>query len=148
MTNEDIVFRRAKSNDLKGVTKIFVEEFAKEPYHENWDYEKALSKIKEYLKEGLCFVAISNEEVVGFIIFRGIIWNDGLHLFVDEIVVKDQFQGKGIGKQLMNLAEKEYTQHGAILAELYCHKKSNSFKFYKKIGYYETDNVVMNKKLK
>lgn len=62
------------------------------------------------------FVAVYNNTVVGFIgLFRGIAFNvDGEYLQVIALAVKKEYQNKGIGTQLLVMAE-QYAQDENII---------------------------------
>lgn len=137
--------RKATKKDLNRVAEIWKKEYSKKPYNEKWKIKDILAKIKNYLKESKIYVATLDKKIVGFIIFKRIIWDDGKHLFIDEVVVSKKLQG--IGKALMSKAEKE--GKGCVLVELWTYKEAEACNFYKKLGYKEIkDGVMMHKKIK
>jgi ribosomal protein S18 acetylase RimI-like enzyme len=142
-----IKIRKATKKDFSKIAEIWKKEYSKKPYNEKWKIKDIFAKIKDYLKESKIYVATLDKKIVGFIIFKRIIWDDGKHLFIDEVVVSKKFQGKGIGKVLMSKAEKE--SKGCVLVELWTYKEAEACNFYKKLGYKEIkDGVMMHKKIK
>lgn len=136
--------RKATKKDLKRMIELFRKEYAKPPYNENWTDKTAHAKI-----HGLIFVAEEEKQVVGFVIINTYIWCDELRGFIDEIVVDNKFQGRGIGKSLMKFSEDYFKKKGAKRYSLMSAKKSKAFKFYIKLGLKEQkDYVYMEKKLR
>lgn len=69
------------------------------------------------------------------IIVRKEYYNTGYNLVIEELVVGEKFQGRGIGKKLVGFVE-EYCRKNKIKSiNLYASKKSLAYEFYKKIGY-------------
>jgi ribosomal protein S18 acetylase RimI-like enzyme len=140
--------RATKSKDLEEITRIFVTEFGKKPYFEKWKYQVALAKIRNYIRSGSrVYVAEEEGKVVGFIIFKRVIWDKGDHIYIDEIVVDNKYQGRGIGRALMTRAEEEYDD--CISVDLWTHRTAKAFEFYKNLGYKELkEGVTLIKNLK
>lgn len=144
---EEIKIRKAINKDLKKISEIFRTEYRKPPYNEKWSEKDSLKKIKEYLKKNYIFVLEIRKEIVGFIIGSTFLWYDGQRGFIDEIVISLNFQGKGLGKKLMNHIEKFFKKKEIKRISLASSKKAKAFKIYKKLGFKE-QFVTMAKKLK
>ncbi|VVB79877.1 Acetyltransferase (GNAT) domain protein [uncultured archaeon] len=140
--------RKATGKDLKQIARIFINEYSKFPYEENWKENIVLAKVKKYLRsERKIFVLTVDKEITGFIIFSKNIWDDGDHLVIDELVIDSKFQGRGIGKQLMSFAEK-YFNH-IVSIDLWTFRKAKAYKIYKKWGYKDHQHgIMMTKKIK
>ncbi len=139
-------FRKATRKDLKEIIKIFMTEYGKKPYNEKWTIERANKRINSYFNGGCIFwVCEEDRKIIGFIIFnRGVYWF-GDRRFIEEIVVKEEFQGRGIGIELMKKVEEDFKGKGKKQIYLLSDKASNALKFYKKIGYKESRWVQMEK---
>ncbi len=77
-------------------------------------------------------------------------------LLLDNVAVHPEFQGLGLGKQLLAFAETEARQRGFVEINLYTHQKmTKNINLYLKLGYVETercnergyDRVYMKKAL-
>ncbi len=143
-----MIVRKAERKYIEAIINIFKEEYSKEPYFEKWSDDSALKKINEYFKNNFIYVAEINNEVVGFIIASTSLWHDGLRGHIDEIVIRDKFQGKGIGKELMRTIESEFKKRGVVVAGLFTKKGAKAIGFYNKLGYKESDLIHMEKKIK
>lgn len=137
--------RAATLRDCKNMAKLTVEEFAKYPYNNNQTEKETMESIKSDLKRGEGFVALDYSKLKGFIIITKEKM-DKTYVFIENLVVDEKFQNQGIGKKLVEKIEKRYRK-GTITLSV--NKKSNAYKFYKKLGYKENKvNVNMSKSLK
>jgi len=140
--------REANKEDMNKITKIFMEEYKKPPYNEDWTEEYARKKLEYYFRENNIDVAENeNREIIGFIISSSYYWYDGLRGNIDEIVVSLKFQGTGIGKKLMEKAMERLKESGIKKLSLMASKKSKAFEIYKKWGFIDEDFVFMIKNL-
>jgi ribosomal protein S18 acetylase RimI-like enzyme len=135
MNREAPHIRAGQQSDIRKIVKIFRGEYKKYPYNEKWSEKTALDKIKDYSKSSKIFVVELEDRVVGFIILHTHLWDDGEVGFIDEIIVTEKFQGKGLGKLLMNKAEEYFRKNKIKRYELMSSTKSKAFKFYQKIGF-------------
>lgn len=140
--------RKATEKDLKEITKIFVEEFGKPPYNEQWKEKTALTKIKHYFKTGKIFV-VEEKEVIGFMIIHDELWPDGKTCSIDEFVIKKEFQGKGIGTKFLKEIENKLKKEKYKEVRLWTSSDAKAFEFYRKRKYsYSTKAVLFRKWLK
>jgi len=135
--------RKATRKDLKETAKLIKKEFIKAPYKEKWTIESATKTIRHYLKIGSdVLVAIVNNEVAGFIIYRFECYNNGKACMIGELVVGSDRQRSGIGKSLVGSVEKDCKSRKATSIFLNAVRHAAAFKFYKKMGYSETKDLV------
>ncbi len=141
--------RKATKKDFKGIGKIIKEEFSKPPYKEKWTYDELDKTLKGYFKIGYAYVAIIDKEIVGAIIIREEFYVGGRYIIIEELVVSSKFQGKGIGKKLVEKVESITKIKKIHTIYLSAHRKSKAFKFYNKLGYKESKQMaIMGKKIK
>jgi GNAT superfamily N-acetyltransferase len=78
------------------------------------------------------------------------------HLLLDNIAVRRDRQGQGLGRQLIAFAEEEARRHGLLDLRLYTHQKmTENIALYARLGFVETgrgheagyDRVFMHKRL-
>jgi ribosomal protein S18 acetylase RimI-like enzyme len=141
--------REAKKWDVESMLKIFTEEYRKPPYNEDWKEDYALSKLAYYFRENKIDVAEDESmKMLGFIVTSNYYWCDGLRGSVDELVVDSRFQGKGIGRRLMEKAEERFRMDGIKKVSLMVHKESEAFEIYKKWRFEDEGFIFMIKDLK
>jgi len=140
---------KATKKDLKEVSKIFLIETAKKPYHQTWNKRTALEKIKELFHKGDIYVVIIEKKIIGFIAMITNLGSRGMEAHIEELWLKSAYQGQGIGKTLMKFIEDKYRNKKTISLALISDKRSKAFKFYKKLEYKAyNDYALMGKKLK
>ena len=134
--------RKATKKDLKGIGKLIIEEFNKPPYHDGWTAKSAQKTLNNYFNIGYGLIAVENKEIVGAVIIRDDPYAKGLYIVIEELIVKSNVQGKGIGKKLIKEVEKIAKKKKAHSIYLYTHRKSGAFNFYKKLGYKESKGMA------
>lgn len=147
-TLDKIKIKKARKNDLKEIAEIIRIEYGKYPYNESWTKSNALKRVQHYYQHNLIFISEINKKIIGFVVINTIPSYIGLRGFIEDLVVKKEFQGEGIGGRLFNFAENYLKKKGAGGISLMVFKKSNAFKIYKKKGYKEIGWVFLIKKLK
>jgi ribosomal protein S18 acetylase RimI-like enzyme len=140
--------RKAKKQDLKEIAKIFWVESSKPPYNKKRTLERVIKIIQSDFKSSGIYVTILDKKIVGFTIVQR---DSGMKtkLWINELWVLKEFQGKGIGRELMKKIEEIYKKKGIKLLELVADtERGGALKFYKKIGYdIDRSLVFMNKKV-
>jgi len=138
--------RKARKKDLKEIAKIFREESAKKPYNTKYSLASALKGVLEMFECDL-YVAMDEKKIAGFVASH-IIRSTKMKAYIDELWIKDNYQGSGIGKMLMGFIENTYARKGLRGILLVARKKAGAYNFYKKLKYREPGEMVfMEKKL-
>jgi len=137
-----------KTNDLDELM-IFLDSNLEENYE-----KKVFLNIRQRWPEG--FLIIKNMEKIVGVCCGAILPNDKLRILI--LVLHEDYQGKGLGKQLMKLMVKESSIFGVKKVTLEVRKDSDAIAFYRKLGfssvdvlpcYYQDgcDGIVMEKQL-
>lgn len=137
--------RKAKKGDLKEVAKILIEESVKKPYNEKFTPGSAMKDVLEFFKNDL-YVAVDGDVVIGFIASH-IVSSDKTKAYIDELWLKPEYQGKGVGKMFVKFVEDMYKKKGLSKMRLTTKKNAKSYGFYKKLKYKDADLVYMEKRL-
>jgi ribosomal protein S18 acetylase RimI-like enzyme len=128
----ELSFRRAGAADAAAVRDLTRAAYAKwcavigrEPKPMSADYDRAV-------REHLVDLAFSGGRLVGLI---EMIPHRG-HLLIENVAVSPDQQARGIGKALMNHAERTAARLGAQLVRLYTNKLFEAnIRFYESLGY-------------
>jgi ribosomal protein S18 acetylase RimI-like enzyme len=91
-------------------------------------YKKSLMNSYFYI---CCF---NDNELIGFL---DVVSNGITDAYIQDIIVKPQFQGKGIGKKLMNMAIEKLKEDGVYAISVLFHE--SNLEFYKKFNF----NIMM-----
>ena len=140
--------RKATKKDLKQILNVYQKEYSRKPYSERWDSKLLARKLKMHLRWNQVYVAIIEKKIVGFIIFNYYEWHDGWRIYIEDIAVSKEFQGKGARKALLKKVEEEAKRKRVVVIVLDVKTKSKAYKLYKKIGYKKVPYDKMEKKIK
>lgn len=123
--------------------------------HQEYREKMAIKDLEEVNNnEGICYLAIDNNKVVGLIM--GCIFPYDKYDYLDykcprrgvitELIVNKKARSKGIGKILMNKMEEYFKNKGCeyILVDVFGYN-NNAFKFYSNDGYHTRMNTMIKK---
>ena len=133
--------REATLNDFdKGLLKVFIEGYR---YHQNGRPDIFANISDNDLKNDLIenfdrlntIVILEDESIVGYLSYK-IKEKHTKKLDVDQLVILEQYRGKGLGKKLMDAAKKIAIDNGCDRIELNCWMfNENALAMYEHIGY-------------
>ena len=133
--------REATLNDFdKGLLKVFIEG---NRYHQNGRPDIFANISDNDLKHDLIenfdrlntIVILEDESIVGYLSYK-IKEKHTKKLDVDQLVILEQYRGKGLGKKLMDEAKKIAIDNGCDRIELNCWMfNENALAMYEHIGY-------------
>lgn len=131
-----IDIRSANSADTSAVRDLvrasyskYVERIGKEP-------APMLDDHASLIAAGEVWVAVEDGEVLGVSVMRPL----EEHLFVDNVAVRPDQQGRGLGRELMTFAEEEAKRNGLREIRLYTNEKMfENLAVYEKLGFEETE---------
>lgn len=133
--------REATLNDFdKGLLKVFIEGYR---YHQNGRPDIFANISDNDLKNDLIenfdrlntIVILEDESIVGYLSYK-IKEKHTKKLDVDQLVILEQYRGKGLGKKLMDEAKKIAIDNGCDRIELNCWMfNENALAVYEHIGY-------------
>jgi ribosomal protein S18 acetylase RimI-like enzyme len=140
----DILIRRAKQSDLPAITRLLAELINAMDDTECIDMGITLKTWEHLLKDARShfLVATAQGTPVGVINFtvRQTVLHRSPSAMIDELVVTKEYQGKGIGKQLVLAAIERCRQLGCCEVEVSTEQTNvKARKFYKKCGFDKTE---------
>lgn len=124
----DIVIRPMRENDLEVISELAM---LANPQAKKEEYRKfIIDELKE--NPDLSFAAVDGERVVGYV--QGDI--RGSMATLEDLAVAEEYQGKGIGTQLLSVELEALRKKGskAVLAEVH-YKNAQAIPFYYKHGF-------------
>lgn len=135
-------------NNLDEMAKIYID------YYNNnedgcWSEEKAKKRIAQMItiNDSNCLCLYNDEEkMIGFILGYYREFDDLLGYCLDEIIVDLKYQNQGYGKLLMEKLEETVESDGASMIELTSVNDEHHKHFYKKCGFYISDNFIQMSK--
>jgi GNAT superfamily N-acetyltransferase len=141
---KDIVIRKARKPDLSAIRKLVAELVSALDDTECIDIRITSRTLEHLLKDGRShfMVAAMKGTPVGFIHFitRQTILHRSPSGLIDELVVAEGYQGKGIGKQLVLAAIEKCRQLGCCEVEVSTEKTNvKARRFYKSCGFNKSE---------
>jgi ribosomal protein S18 acetylase RimI-like enzyme len=135
-----------RETDLAEVVKIFVDTFNASGEH--WSHEFAAENIKEGFFGKCHYIALVDKKIVGFILAIPLTRELGTELFVASIAVIPEYQNQGVGQLLWDKME-SYAQENKFAAiRLLTNPNFKSYKWYKQMGFKESNWIEVFKPLK
>lgn len=118
---------------LSPVPVSFFEEFFSQAMN-NSPYVRGLILEHDGKPAGYAVLALSYSCEVG-----------GIVVWIEEIYVCPEFQGKGLGKELLNFVDKEYENTAKRVRLEVCHSNGGAIRLYEKQGYKNLNYAQMIK---
>lgn len=130
----NIELLKSKEADLPIIAEIYLTEFSKPPYNENWTTEKAMKKMN-FFKEFYDLYTIKlDNKIVGFICINPLFMCPGEVAFGEEVAIKEEYQNKGIGTTVFNKIFEIYKKRGFNRFVGISDVNSRSKNLYKRLG--------------
>ncbi|NVM02248.1 MAG: GNAT family N-acetyltransferase [Candidatus Helarchaeota archaeon] len=147
----NILIRNALEKDLPFVENLINELIASLINKEGIKKDSAIINFKKILKDKNSYFLIAeiDKRVVGFInfIIRKTLLHSGLSGLIDELVVSQEYQNKGIGQYLIQEAIEQSKKLGCCEIEVSTEiENKKAIGFYKKFGF-EEKGVLFEKDL-
>lgn len=111
---EKITIRQAGDNDIeeiKGIVKEAFDRPGKNEYFNEWEFVDKVRIDSGFIPE-LCLIATIDKEIVGYILLSKALIDKNGGLSLGPLAVKPSYQGKGIGKRLIDYGLKKAKEKG------------------------------------
>lgn len=138
-----MLIKKAARKDLKNVGELMLKEFKKPPFNERVSIDAVLKSLDFYFKIGHILIAISENKIVGVIVFKFERFWEGKIMLIEDLVVLDKFRSKGVGSALLNKTESIARKNKIKSISIHTNRKSSAVGFYIKRGYRIQSNVVL-----
>ena len=151
----NIIIRKAKLEELSVIQDLNHDLFISDSKNDTlldleWSYKEGSKYFQRRIsgEKGICFVAKLNGEVVGYLAgaMSGLEpWRKESRAELENMYVKDEYRGKGIGTKLIEEFTRWARENGAqhIFLSVYS-KNSSAQKFYER-NKFTTTNLFMEK---
>lgn len=139
---KDILIREATELDLPAIGKLLEDLVDAMDSTEGIDTEIALKNYERLINDASSHFLVAAREgtPIGFINFtvRQTILHQGPSALIDELVVAEEYRGKGFGRQLVQAAIEKCRQLGCCEVEVSTEKTNlRARKFYRQCGFEE-----------
>jgi len=115
------------------------------------DYIKSKAEeILKYLETGraLLFSAFDDDKIIGFLWAYPRIFFDEQRIYINSMIIKSDYRGKGLGRLLISKLEEYAKQMNIFIIDVSTASfKTDAIKFYEDLGF-ESERVQLRKELK
>lgn len=142
--------RAFRQDDLSRCAEIMMAVYNNPLWQCRWETEAAKAYLKDYADAArfIGYVAEEEQQVVGAVLAHEKIWWNNSEVFIDEMFVLPDHQGKGVGTALLKTLEGYVEEHGLAGFTLTTNRYAPAPKFYKKNGFVECEPIIMMAKEK
>jgi len=136
-------------SEINDLLDLFIKVFSEPPYSEIWSRDSAFKRLSEIYEKGkgFCLYAKENDQVIGLIFCQTQVWNDGVHIIVEDTVVDSLKRRNGIGKLLVQKLEEVALDNNMVSIDLLSNKQAKAIDFWNSLGYNQTNYVQFIKQL-
>ncbi|MDO4500147.1 MAG: GNAT family N-acetyltransferase [Erysipelotrichaceae bacterium] len=127
------------------IKSLFYSVFSIEPWNDDWSDERQLDLYITDLigqNNSVSFGLYVDDELIGLSLGRFKHWYSGLEYFIDELCIKTDRQGEGLGSFFLREIEKDLKTKGYKAILLQTEKEMPAFDFYIANGYLPMKGTV------
>ena len=132
-------------SDLEEIKKLFRSVFSGPPWNEDWCDEEQLD---EYMKDlievrgSLLFGLYEENQLIGISIGKIKHWCGGTEYFIEELCIRNELQGKGYGRQFIELIGEKIRERGLHTIYLMTDRNQPAYQFYNRLGFREIPELT------
>lgn len=136
--------RKMLPSDLSACAKIMQSVYNNPLWQARWTQEKAEEYLADFfdMRKFLGFVAEEQGEVIGAIFAHEKVWWNNSEIFVEEMFVAPELQGKGCGSALLRRIEACAAEKGLAGITLSTNRYAPAPVFYRKNGFADCEHVL------
>lgn len=142
--NETMTIREMNKNDIPACADILCAVYNNELWMCRWEKEVAIEYLNDFFENHKFVGYVAEEEdrlIAGLFAHEKVWWNNS-EVFVEEMFVLPELQGKGIGSALLKQVEGYIAEHGLAGMTLSTNKYAPAPKFYEKNGFGLCEHVI------
>ena len=140
--------RMMKENDIPEAVKLYIE-YYNEKEDGEWTEQTSYKRIHQVFsrEDSYCMMLEDNGSIIAFAMGYFEQYDDCFAYDLIEIVVKSEYQNKGIGTMFIKELENRVKSEGAMLIQLQSVNDEFHEHFYGKLGYNTASNLVLKSKI-
>ena len=139
-----MLIRPMKQSDLSACADILCSVYNNDLWRCNWDKSTAEAYLSDFFHAAkfVGFVIESEGEILGGIFAREKIWWNNSEIFVEEMFIRPDRQGKGLGSMLLGEMEAYVREKGLAGITLSTNRYAPAPAFYRKNGFVDCGHVL------
>ena len=142
--NEAMTIREMNKNDIPACADILCAVYNNDLWMCRWEKEVAIEYLNDFFENHKFVGYVAEEEnrlIAGLFAHEKVWWNNS-EVFVEEMFVLPELQGKEIGSALLKQVEEYIAEHGLAGMTLSTNKYAPAPKFYEKNGFRLCEHVI------
>ena len=152
LTSLSTFVQPAVVSDLDALIEMMGRMQRDDPWAEPFDEARVRENVCELLADsryGLIYLGLDEQTSVGYLVicFDYSLEYRGKGAWIDELFVEPAHRGKGIGTQLLDLAESACREHGAQFLHLEVNHGNFAIELYRRLGFVDHERYLMSKSL-
>lgn len=127
------------------IKRMLGEVFGAPPWNEDWSDEKQLDNYLRDLTEvrgSLVYGLFDGDLLAGVSVGKIKHWCGGTEYFIEELCLRAEYQGRGVGKEFFSLIETELKKRGINTVFLMTDRNMPAYGFYKNLGFDELTELA------
>jgi ribosomal protein S18 acetylase RimI-like enzyme len=135
--------------NLEECTELYTCVFNGEPWNDGWEEEDARERLLDIFSNRKFWgIGIYDKEqkMIGFLVGYTEKWLSNHHFYLNEMCVKSELQGRGIGSKLIKELDVFCDKNDINCIYLLTAKDGQAEAFYKKNGFYVSPKMIMMSK--
>ena len=138
------MIRIMERKDLIHCGEIYAKAFPEEHWGIDWTSENASEYLTDFFeqKKFVGYVYEENDEIIGCIFAIGKVSGSKKELYINEMAVRPDRQGQGIGKKMLEAVIDYSNQNGFAGVVLYTSEYAPAAKFYDKNGFQISQGTI------
>ncbi len=131
-------------DDIETCSMMLIAAYNPPPWNNHWTEENAKRYLSEFVSNDkfIGFVIEEDEEVIGAMFAHRKVWWTNDEIFIDELFIHPDQQGRGYGKLLMDKVEELSKELGLGGVTLLTNKHHPAKLFYERNGYVMAETIV------
>ena len=133
-------------NMIDECVDLFIDTFTKEPWYDQYESRSQVVSFFEnfFNNNYFCgYVGIVDNKIAAISLGMKKTWINGMEYYIDQFCVDYNMQGNGIGSAFIKEIEGKIKDEGMNGIMLNTEKSFPSYKFYKKNGFKELEDLVV-----
>lgn len=139
-----MIIRSMEKSDLPACADILCSVYNNELWQGRWTQAVALEYLTDFftMRKFVGCVAEEDGRLVGAIFAHEKVWWNNSEVFVEEMFVRPEKQGRGTGSRLLAQVEAYTAQHGLAGITLSTNRYAPAPRFYRKHGFIDCGHVL------
>ena len=138
------MIRTLKKEDIPACAELLRSVYNNELWQCRWSRETAIEYLTDFfeMKKFLGYVIEENDEILGALFAHEKVWWNNSEVFIEEMFIRPDMQGKGLGSMLLGQVEAYVREKGLAGITLSTNRYAPAPHFYRKNGFTDCGHVL------